>query len=110
MIGTSVLLEPQIKIKNPIADNPNLEKQKLKKSISKLNNQLSEIYYPFDAKRQKQINSVKIEIIEKIPSRDHTERLLQECDAEIFREGNNFSVVLIAIEICIAVGKTSFVD
>ena len=30
-IGTSVLLEPQIKIKNPIADNPKLEKQKLKK-------------------------------------------------------------------------------
>ena len=43
VIGTAVLLEPQIKIKNPIADNPNLEKQKLKKSISKLNNQLSEI-------------------------------------------------------------------
>ena len=36
-------MEPQIKIQNPIADNPNLEKQKLKKSISKLNNQLSEI-------------------------------------------------------------------
>ena len=43
VIGTTVLLEPQIKIKNPIADNPNLEKQKLRKSISKLNNQLSEI-------------------------------------------------------------------
>ena len=43
VIGTAVLLEPQIKIKNPIADNPSLEKQKLKKSISKLNNQLSEI-------------------------------------------------------------------
>ena len=33
-------------------------------------------------------SKTKIEIIEKIPSRDHTERLLQECDAEIFREGN----------------------
>ena len=43
VIGTTVLLEPQIKIKNPIADNPNLEKQKLRKSISKLNDQLSEI-------------------------------------------------------------------
>ncbi len=43
VIGNTVLLEPQIKIKNPIADNINLEKQKLKKSISKLNNQLSEI-------------------------------------------------------------------
>ena len=29
------------------------------------NNQLSEIYYPFDSKRQKQVNSMKIEIIEK---------------------------------------------
>lgn len=43
VIGNTVLLEPQIKIKNPIADNPKLEKQKLKRSISKLNNQLSEI-------------------------------------------------------------------
>ena len=43
VIGTTVLLEPQIKIQNPIADNTKLEKQKLKKSISKLNNQLSEI-------------------------------------------------------------------
>ena len=43
VIGNTVLLEPQIKIKNPIADNTKLEKQKLKKSISKLNNQLSEI-------------------------------------------------------------------
>ena len=43
VIGTAVLLEPQIKIENPIADNPRLEKQKLKKSIKKLNNQLSEI-------------------------------------------------------------------
>ena len=43
VIGNAVLLEPQIKIKNPIADNTKLEKQKLKKSISKLNNQLSEI-------------------------------------------------------------------
>ena len=33
-------------------------------------------------------SKTKIEIIEKIPSRDHTERLLQECDAMIFREGN----------------------
>ena len=33
-------------------------------------------------------SKTKIEIIENIPSRDHTERLLQECDAEIFREGN----------------------
>ena len=33
-------------------------------------------------------SKTKIEIIEKIPSRDHTERLLQECDAEIFRVGN----------------------
>ena len=41
--GNTVLLEPQIKIENPIADNTNLEKLKLKKSISKLNNQLSEI-------------------------------------------------------------------
>ncbi|MFL2604653.1 MAG: GTP cyclohydrolase I FolE [Flavobacteriaceae bacterium] len=38
-------------------------KNKLDKII--FNNQLSEIYYPFDTKRQKQINSVKIEIIEK---------------------------------------------
>ena len=30
-------------------------------------------------------SKTKIEIIENIPSRDHTERLLQECDAEIFR-------------------------
>ena len=43
VIGNTVLLEPQIKIQNPIADNTKLEKQKLKKSISKLNNQLSEI-------------------------------------------------------------------
>tara|TARA_B100000925_G_scaffold73015_1_gene51121 strand:+ start:944 stop:3208 length:2265 start_codon:yes stop_codon:yes gene_type:complete len=43
IIGNTVLLEPQIKIQNPIADNTKLEKQKLKKSISKLNNQLSEI-------------------------------------------------------------------
>jgi len=41
--GNTVLLEPQIKIENPIADNTNLEKLKLKKSISKLNDQLSEI-------------------------------------------------------------------
>ena len=33
-------------------------------------------------------SKTKIEIIENMPSRDHTERLLQECDAEIFREGN----------------------
>ena len=33
-------------------------------------------------------SKTKIEITENIPSRDHTERLLQECDAEIFREGN----------------------
>ena len=33
-------------------------------------------------------SKTKIEIIENIPSRDHTERLLQECDADIFREGN----------------------
>ena len=33
-------------------------------------------------------SKTKIEIIENIPSRDHTERLLQECDAEIFKEGN----------------------
>ena len=33
-------------------------------------------------------SKTKIEIIENIPSRDHTERLLQECDAEIYREGN----------------------
>ena len=33
-------------------------------------------------------SKTKIEIIENIPSRDHTERLLQECNAEIFREGN----------------------
>ena len=33
-------------------------------------------------------SKTKIEIIENIPSRAHTERLLQECDAEIFREGN----------------------
>jgi len=33
-------------------------------------------------------SKTKIEIIENITSRDHTERLLQECDAEIFREGN----------------------
>ena len=33
-------------------------------------------------------SKTKIEIIENIPSRDHTERLLQECDAKIFREGN----------------------
>ena len=43
VIGNTVLLEPQIKIQNPIADNTKLEKQKLKQSISKLNNQLSEI-------------------------------------------------------------------
>ena len=43
VIGNTVLLEPQIKIQNPIADNTKLEKLKLKKSISKLNNQLSEI-------------------------------------------------------------------
>ena len=43
VIGNTVLLEPQVKIKNPIADNIKLEKQKLKKSISKLNNQISEI-------------------------------------------------------------------
>ena len=43
VIGNTVLLEPQIKIQNPIADNTKLEKQKLKKSISKLNNQISEI-------------------------------------------------------------------
>ena len=43
VVGITILLEPQIKITNPIADNPKLEKQKLKKSISKLNNQLSEI-------------------------------------------------------------------
>ncbi len=43
VIGNTVLLEPQIKIQNPIADNTKLEKQKLRKSISKLNNQLSEI-------------------------------------------------------------------
>ena len=43
IIGNTVLLEPQIKIQNPIADNTKLEKRKLKKSISKLNNQLSEI-------------------------------------------------------------------
>jgi 3-phosphoshikimate 1-carboxyvinyltransferase len=36
-------------------------------------------------------SKTKIEIIEKIPSRDHTERLLQECDAEIFREGNKIT-------------------
>ena len=33
-------------------------------------------------------SKTKIEIIENIPSRHHTERLLQECDAEIFKEGN----------------------
>ena len=33
-------------------------------------------------------SKTKIEIIENIPSRDHTERLLQECNAEIFRERN----------------------
>ena len=33
-------------------------------------------------------SKTKIEIIENIPCRDHTERLLQECDAEIFKEGN----------------------
>ena len=33
-------------------------------------------------------SKTKIEIIENVPSRDHTERLLQECDAEIFKEGN----------------------
>ncbi len=43
VIGNTCLLEPKIKVKNPIADNPKLEKQKLKKSISKLKNQLSEI-------------------------------------------------------------------
>ena len=43
VIGNTCLLEPNIKVKNPIADNPKLEKQKLKKSISKLKNQLSEI-------------------------------------------------------------------
>ena len=33
-------------------------------------------------------SKTKIEIIENIPSRDHTERLLQECDAEIFKDLN----------------------
>ena len=56
VIGNTVLLEPQIKIKNPIADNTKLEKQKLKKSISKLNNQLSEIISKKHFKKTKKDN------------------------------------------------------
>ena len=33
-------------------------------------------------------SKTKIEIIENIPSRDHTERVLEECEADIRREGN----------------------
>ena len=33
-------------------------------------------------------SKTKIEIIENIPSRDHTERILEECEADIKREGN----------------------
>ncbi len=33
-------------------------------------------------------SKTKIEIIENIPSRDHTERILEECEADIRREGN----------------------
>ena len=33
-------------------------------------------------------SKTKIEIIEKIPSRDHTERMLEECEADIRRDGN----------------------
>ena len=51
VIGNTVLLEPQIKIKNPIADNTKLE-NKTKKSISKLNNQLSEIISKNISKRK----------------------------------------------------------
>ena len=33
-------------------------------------------------------SKTKIEIIENIPSRDHTERMLEECEADIRKEGN----------------------
>ena len=33
-------------------------------------------------------SKTKIEIIENVPSRDHTERMLEECEADIRREGN----------------------
>ena len=33
-------------------------------------------------------SKTKIEIIESIPTRDHTERILEECEADINREGN----------------------
>lgn len=34
-------------------------------------------------------SKTKITIIENIPSRDHTERMLEECEADIKREGNH---------------------
>ena len=44
-----------------------IKRLKIKNKLDKIifNNQLSEIYYPFDSKRQKLINSEKIKIIEK---------------------------------------------
>ncbi len=42
VLGTTVLLEPEIKITNPVADNPNLEKEKLQASLAKLRDKLSE--------------------------------------------------------------------
>ena len=41
-LGTIVLLNPEIKITNPVADNPNLEKEKLNIALTKLKNELSE--------------------------------------------------------------------
>ncbi|MED5531495.1 MAG: phosphoenolpyruvate--protein phosphotransferase [Pseudomonadota bacterium] len=41
-LGTIVLLNPEIKITNPVADNPNLEKEKLNVALTKLKNELSE--------------------------------------------------------------------
>ena len=41
-LGTTVLLEPQIRITNPVADNPVLEKEKLRLALAKLNSELSE--------------------------------------------------------------------
>ena len=41
-LGTIVFLNPEIKITNPVADNPILEKEKLNVALTKLKNELSE--------------------------------------------------------------------
>ena len=41
-LGTTVLLEPSIKITNPVTDNPILEKQRLNSALKKLKNTLGE--------------------------------------------------------------------